>query len=61
MQIPFEDWLLKPQKCKRVQMSTMYEPVSDAVASLVVDLSPTLDDGLVLETSCFGWAKLESD
>ena len=56
MQIPFEDWLLKPQNVShfsRVQTSTIYKPVSDAVVNLVFDLvfdlSPTVDDGLVPE------------
>ena len=52
MQIPYEDWLLKAQNERylaRVQSSTMYKPVSDAVVNLAVDLSSPLDDGVVLE------------
>ena len=52
MQIPYEDWLLKPQNVRylsRVQLSRMYKPVSDAVVNLAVDLSTPLDDDLVLE------------
>ena len=52
MQIPYEDWLLKPQNAhyfSRVQLSTMYKPVNDAVVNLAVDLSSPLEDDLMLE------------
>lgn len=52
MQLPFADWLRKPQNVRylsRLQLSPIYEPVNDAVAHLVVDLSSTLDDDTVQE------------
>ena len=52
MQLPFEDWLLKPQNersLSRLRQSIMYKPISDTALNVVVDLGSSSDHGFVLE------------